>query len=89
MPGSILPCAVIFGRNNKAVRDFMLKGLREVEKHLEQMNIPFYLLEDYPEKAIPDFLKLLFLDNCLKLQEDERQKRGRDQYKPSLQRDER
>ncbi len=37
--------------------DFMLKGLQEVERNLEQMNISFYLLEGYPEKIIPDFLK--------------------------------
>jgi deoxyribodipyrimidine photo-lyase len=37
--------------------DFMLNGLREVEKTLESLNIPFFMLEGSPEKAIPDFLK--------------------------------
>lgn len=37
--------------------DFMLKGLHEVERNLERMNIPFYLLEGSPDKTIPDFLK--------------------------------
>jgi deoxyribodipyrimidine photo-lyase len=36
---------------------FMLKGLQEVEKNLERINVPFYLLDGHPENAIPDFLK--------------------------------
>ena len=57
------PLAVVFclvpSFLDAAIRqyDFMLKGLREVEKNLERMNIPFYFLEGSPDKTIPDFLK--------------------------------
>jgi len=37
--------------------EFMKKGLQGVEKRLKHFNIPFYLLEGYPEKIIPGFLK--------------------------------
>jgi deoxyribodipyrimidine photo-lyase len=35
---------------------FMLKGLQEVEKKLEGMNVPFFLLPGIPDEEIPAFL---------------------------------
>jgi deoxyribodipyrimidine photo-lyase len=37
--------------------DFMLEGLREVEKHCERKNIPFYVLVGAPAVEIPKFIK--------------------------------
>lgn len=36
---------------------FLLKGLHEVESHLQKKDIPFYLLLGTPEKVIPKFVK--------------------------------
>lgn len=36
--------------------EFMLKGLREVEKDLASKSIPFYFLRGEPEKVIPAFI---------------------------------
>lgn len=36
---------------------FMLKGLKNVEKNLNDKNIPFFLLEGKPEVTIPEFLQ--------------------------------
>lgn len=36
---------------------FMLKGLKEVESKLSELNIPFHLLAGHPEETIPRFLK--------------------------------
>ncbi len=36
--------------------NFMLQGLKEVEKNLKQLNIPFILLKGNPKKEIPQFL---------------------------------
>ena len=33
--------------------DFMLKGLKELEKNLTEKNIPFYMLTGSPEEEIP------------------------------------
>ncbi len=35
---------------------FMLKGLQEVENHLAELNIPFFLLIGSPEQELPAFL---------------------------------
>ena len=35
---------------------FMLKGLRQVENRLAELNIPFYLLIGSPEQQLPTFL---------------------------------
>jgi deoxyribodipyrimidine photo-lyase len=35
---------------------FMLRGLKEVEQNLRQLNIPFFLLHGNPENEIPQFL---------------------------------
>ncbi len=37
--------------------DFMLKGLEEVEKSLEEKNVPFFLLTGSPEDAVVDFVE--------------------------------
>ena len=37
--------------------DFMLRGLKEVEKELARLRIPFYLLKGSPEEVIPDFIE--------------------------------
>lgn len=37
--------------------DFMKTGLQQVEKHLERINIPFYILKGHPEETLPGFLK--------------------------------
>lgn len=37
--------------------DFMFSGLREIEKTLNEKNIPFFLLHGQPEKEIPLFIK--------------------------------
>lgn len=37
--------------------DFLLRGLHEVEKRLNELEIPFFLLTGEPEKQIPPFLK--------------------------------
>jgi deoxyribodipyrimidine photo-lyase len=36
--------------------DFMLQGLREIEKGLAKLNIPFFLVTGAPEKEIPRFV---------------------------------
>jgi deoxyribodipyrimidine photo-lyase len=36
---------------------FMIEGLKEVEKKLDELNIPFILLKGKPEEQIPKFLK--------------------------------
>jgi deoxyribodipyrimidine photo-lyase len=36
---------------------FMIEGLKEVEKKLDKLNIPFILLTGKPEEQIPKFLK--------------------------------
>ncbi len=36
--------------------NFMLRGLKEVEQNLKQLNIPFFLLHGNPENEIPQFL---------------------------------
>src|SRR5512146_1344362 len=38
--------------------DFMLKGLKEVEKELRNYNIPFFLLSGDPENEIPLFIAM-------------------------------
>lgn len=45
--------------------DFMLRGLQEVENILESLNIPFYLLEGFPEKVMPGFLKKYGIKNLI------------------------
>jgi deoxyribodipyrimidine photo-lyase len=37
--------------------DFMIKGLKEMEKSLRNLNIPFYLLTGKPQQAIPFFIE--------------------------------
>jgi deoxyribodipyrimidine photo-lyase len=57
------PLGVIFNLvtdfSESAIRqyDFMLKGLEEIEKELNNYNIPFFLLSDDPAKVIPEFIK--------------------------------
>jgi deoxyribodipyrimidine photo-lyase len=57
-----LPLAVVFCLvpefSGAAIRqyDFMLKGLRDVEKSLAEKGIPFFLLHGQPEKEIPLFV---------------------------------
>jgi deoxyribodipyrimidine photo-lyase len=36
---------------------FMLKGLEQLEKELNEYNIPFFLLKGKPEESIPEFIK--------------------------------
>lgn len=37
--------------------DFVLKGLKEVEKECKDLNIPFYMLHGEAKSVLPDFLK--------------------------------
>jgi len=37
--------------------DFMLKGLKKVEEHLIQLNIPFYILIGDPAETVPFFIR--------------------------------
>ncbi|MCX6137299.1 MAG: deoxyribodipyrimidine photo-lyase, partial [Ignavibacteriales bacterium] len=37
--------------------DFMLKGLQEVEKKLQERNISFHLLQGEPGRVLPEFLR--------------------------------
>jgi len=58
-----LPLAVVFSLNPKFLEatlrqyDFMLQGLKEVEKELKNLNISFFLLEGSPEDTIVKFCK--------------------------------
>jgi deoxyribodipyrimidine photo-lyase len=59
------PIAVIFcllpeflGATSRQYK-FMLQGLKEVEKNLKQLNIPFILLKGNPKKEILQFLSTL------------------------------
>jgi deoxyribodipyrimidine photo-lyase len=44
-----------FAHNTERMVSFMLQGLQEVEKHLEEKNIPFYFLIGDPTEQIPAF----------------------------------
>lgn len=35
---------------------FMIKGLEETEQNLRGKNIPFHLLEGFPQATVPDFV---------------------------------
>lgn len=37
--------------------DFMLPGLQELEKELKKLRISFFLLQDEPQKLLPEFVK--------------------------------
>ena len=56
--------------------DFMLKGLRQVEKKLAALNIPFYILTGDPPSEIVNFAKELDTECLLDIREDRQMNPG-------------
>nr|MBP7635204.1 deoxyribodipyrimidine photo-lyase [Candidatus Ozemobacteraceae bacterium] len=49
--------APAFLDSTRRAYDFLLRGLREVERDLRRLRIPFHLLEGDPAETLPSFLR--------------------------------